>query len=714
MTEHDSGDQGQQLALPGLPAPQRIRTRQGVEVAESEPIAQVLLDVAPAHLDHPFDYLIPSELSDQVTAGVRVRVKFRGRDVDGYVLQRSAASAHEGNLQPIRRVVSPLPVAPPETLALARTVADYYAGTMADVLRSAIPPRHARAEATVLAAPSGDFVAGGFAGHDAGHQAAAAGHEAAVAVWRHYRGGEAFVSRLSAAESPRAVWAALPDAGASIPEWARGIASAVGATVTSGRGAVVVLPDGRDVDVMITALRSCGLTEWTAQGGGAVVRLQAEQGPEVRYRSFVASLTGRASVVVGTRGAAFAPVHNLGLVVCWDDDDPSHQDERSPHTHTREVLALRADVEHTAFLLAAPSRSLQSEVMLSRGWAREIVADRPTVRHRAPRVFALTALDVAADGPAGSARLPSRAWRAVRDGLALGPVLIQVPRSGYLPMLACGRCGERARCRKCHGPLRLDASGGIPQCEWCGALAGGWRCPDCGNTGFRSIRVGSARTAEELGRAFPQVPVRLSGLGAVAGVMTEVGSAPQLVVATPGAEPRAQGGYTVAALLDAGVSTAHDSLWTDVSALRRWIVAASLVRSASDGGVVVLVGDASPGPTQALVRWDPQGFAAREYAERQEFGFPPAVRMATIMGDPLAVTDFLRSTALPDGTDVLGPTPVVTESVQGGLRPDVRAIVRVPLDNGPALAHALGAGRARTSAQRRQSLVRVELDPRDL
>lgn len=702
MTVSGAGDHGEQQALPGLAVPRaRRRTVRGVQVAESLPVARVLLDVAPPHLDHSFDYLVPAELSEAAQAGVRVRVRFAGRDVDGYVVDRLADSDHDGELQPLRRVVSPLAVAPSSTIALCRGVADHYAGTMADVLRAAIPHRHARAEAAVLAARAPVDPRSSLPPRP-------------DSVWRHYRGGEALLTRLAAGEAPRAVWTALPDAVSSQPHWARGICAAVQATVRSGRSAVVVVPDGRDVDLLVTTLRESGLSEWTVREGGAVVRLQADQGPEARYRAFVAALTGRASVVVGTRGAAFAPVANLGLLVCWDDDDPSHADERSPRVHTREVLTVRARLDRAALLLASPARSLQAEALLAHGWAREIVADRATIREMTPRVFALTSVEVASDGPAGAARLPSRAWSAVREGLTRGPVLIQVPRSGYFPMLACGRCGERAHCRHCHGPLRVNSAGAIAQCEWCGALAGGWRCPACGNTAFRSVRVGSARTAEELGRAFPQIPVRLSGMGAVAGVLPEVGSEPQLVVATPGAEPRAQGGYAAAALLDAGVSTAHDGLWTETAALRRWLIAASLVRPASRDGVVMLVGDAAPGPTQALVRWDPAGFAAREYGERQELGLPPAVRMATVVGDPLAVADFLRMVAMPPDAEVLGPTPLMPSLVERRLSPDVRAIVRVPQRSGEMLARAMAAGRARASAERRQSLVRVEMDPRDL
>ena len=76
-------------------------------------------------------------------------------------------------------------------------------------------------------------------------------------------------------------------------------------------------------------------------------------------------------------------------------------------------------------------------------------------------------------------------------------------------------------------------------CAWCGLLHPDWECPICGGRPLRAPVVGADRTAEELGRAFPNTVIRQSGGG---GVLAEVPSTPALVVATPGAEPVADGG----------------------------------------------------------------------------------------------------------------------------------------------------------------------------
>ena len=121
-------------------------------------MAQVAVDVSLPHLDRPFDYLVPERLAQDAVPGCRVRVRFAGRLTGGYLLRRAETSEHQGALAFLERVVSPQPVLTAEIAGLARAVADRYGGTRADVLRLAIPPRHAAAEAAAPACGPGRAV----------------------------------------------------------------------------------------------------------------------------------------------------------------------------------------------------------------------------------------------------------------------------------------------------------------------------------------------------------------------------------------------------------------------------------------------------------------------------------------------------------------------------------------------------------------------------
>ena len=655
-----------------------------VEPAPVLPVARLLVDVPLAHLDRPFDYLVTAKLDGDVRAGSRVKVRFAGQEVTGFVLERVAASDHPGRLQPLRRAVSGEPVLSPEIARLCHTVAQRYAGTRSDVLRLAVPPRHARVEKEPPREP-----------------AAARPVTVPRDGWSRYDGGAAYLEALGRGDEPHAVWSALPG-----EEWPARLAEAAAVTVGHGRGALLCVPDRKDVARVDAALT--GLL-----GEGRHVVLTADLGPAARYRAFLAVARGAVQVVLGTRAAAFAPVRDLGMVALWDDGDDLHAEPRAPYCHTRELLLSRAQQQSTAALVGGFARTVEGEYLLTTGWAQPLEAGRAVVRAAAPSVAITGATDteLERDPHARSARLPRTAYDVIRTGLEQGPVLVQTPRRGYATALACATCREPARCRHCQGPLQQAASGREPSCRWCGRPEPEWTCPTCGGNRLRAPVVGERRTAEELGRAFPAVPVKVSGGDRV---LAEVDQTHALVVATPGAEPVAAGGYAAVVLLDTWLMLARTDLRTVEESLRRWFAAAALTRSAAQGGRVVSVGDPADPALQALLRWDPSGFAARELVERQSAHLPPASRLATITGAADDVAAVRSTLVLPVGAEVLGPVETFATGSGGslddpGTRP-VRLVVRVPRAAGGALSQALGELQ-RTRSARKLPAVRVQVDP---
>jgi primosomal protein N' (replication factor Y) (superfamily II helicase) len=644
-------------------------------VAEVDPVARLMIDLPLPHLDRPFDYLVPAQLADAAVAGSRVRVRFAGRLVDGYLLERTGHSDHDARLALIERVVGTVPVLTAETTTLLRAVADRYGGSFVDVARLAIPARHARAEAV-----------------DPGRAEVGADRPAVPDPqgWSRYTAGASFLAAAGAGKPARASWTALPG-----EDWSLRIAEAMQATLAGGRGAIAVLPDARDLARLDAALAS-------VLGPGRHVTLSADLGPSARYSRWLAVRRGQILAVAGTRAAAYAPVTDPGLFVVWDDGDDLHRDPRAPYPDTRDVLALRSSHTGAALLIGGHVRSTQAQQLIDSDWAHAIAADRATVREVAPRVLAAgDDLELARDPAARAARLPSVAWRTAGTALAAGaPVLVQVARAGYVPALACARDRSPARCAHCAGPLRMAGAAREASCAWCGRPAADWHCPSCGETGLRAVAIGARRTAEELGRAFPATLVRASGGDSV---LDRVDGRPAIVVATAGAEPIADGGYGAALLLDAPVLLSRQDLRAGEEALRRWMNAASLVRA---GAPVVITADAALAVVQALVRWDPAGFAARELAERVELRLPPAARMAALSGPPAAVAELVGLAPLPQPHELIGPMPTGDDQH--------RLLIRVPREQGGALATALHQAASARSARKSGDPVKVVLDPAEL
>ncbi|HUQ00664.1 MAG TPA: primosomal protein N' [Aeromicrobium sp.] len=618
-------------------------------------IARVVVDSPLPHLDRPFDYAVPETLADDVAPGCRVKVRFAGRMVDGFVLELVDVSEHQGELAPLAKVVSPERVLTSAIAQLCRSVADRWAGTLSDVLRLAIPPRHARVEAhPVEPQPAVDLPL-----PDTG-------------TWLPWPGGPGLIESLAAGETPRACWSALP---AHDPAGA--VAQAVLAVLASGRDAVICVPDNRDLDHWDTVFTR-------VLGPHQHVVLSAAQKPAARYRSFLAAARGETRVVLGTRAAAFAPLANVGLVVIFDDGDDLFAEPRAPYPHAREVLLLRALQENAAVLIGGYARSVEAQALVDRQWCVDLTAEPVTRRRVWPT------LEVA-NGDAGApARLPEAVFKAIRA--AEGPVLVQVPRRGYRTSLACQQCRTPARCTSCGGPLEQGGANQALRCRWCERHARDWACAVCGGREVRAPTVGHLRTAEEYAAAFPDRTIVTSGGSAV---LDAVDEGQVVVLATPGAEPRVPGGYELVVLMDTWLMLGRDDIRVVEEAHRRWFNALAMARETASA---VAVGDAAG--MQALVRADPVGFAQRELAERAATHLPPIGRLAVIDGPE----DVLGAWAIRDWTphtEVLGPIDADQAT---------RLVLRAPLREGAELATRLHAAQAERSAAK-LPVVRVRIDP---
>ena len=591
------------------------------------PVARVRVDSTLPQVDRTFDYRVPAELSEDAVPGARVRVLFNGHELTGYIEERAATTDWtRTSLLPLKSVLSRVPSVAPEIFALAEALADRYASTVANVLRLAVPPRiaaldkkyapllpgyesaylgdsapvstsdapenaapeHAESEPSTAAAASSAAVSSAT---DPYAWLATPGAPApfvldppalnpdapdAASVFSDYENGAEFIEDVAAGAATRAVMTVLP--GHLEHTWADVLATALAAAATSGRGAIAVVPTAKNLDLLEAALAE-------RLPADAFVRLSSDSTPHTRYHGFVKARLGQVPVVIGTRAAAYAPVANLGLVVCWDDGDSSLVEQRAPYCHARDVLLLRASAEGTAALFAGFSMSSEAARLVRTRWASHVRAPRALVRDYSPRIFSTgSEFELARDPLAAMARIPHLAFEHARRALVRGPVLVQVARSGYIPSFSCERCRMPARCGECSGPLSVASGSSVPSCSWCGHLAQQWRCSECGFTHWRYSAAGATRTAEELGRAFPNVPV-ISSAGDH--VRASVGPEPALVVATPGAEPVAFGGYAAALLLDADKMLRFDSLRAPEAALRRWLNAAALVRPAALEGTVV-------------------------------------------------------------------------------------------------------------------------------
>lgn len=626
-----------------------------VPTTRATPVARVVVEVSPPHLDRPFDYAIPEELAGRVAPGQRVMVGFSGQRKRGLVVEVADHTDVPANrLRPLTKLLGDHVWVTPAELDLFRWAARRQGSPVADVVRHALPDRVVDVERsgeragwwpgatssdgpTALPdAPTGRPVTGPTPGTGASLPETADPADG----WGVYGAGA--VALWSAAMTPRwhAVhWSPLAGeaTGARLVELVRSV-------VASGRQVLVITPDSqsRVADAMAAAFDA-----------ELVADVRGDTSARVTYRGWLRARAACVDLVIGERGVAFWPMPRLGLTILLDEANPAAKERRSPRHHAREVLLERSRRAGVPCVLVGHVPSAQAWRLHRADRLDLLAAPRAQQRHGAP----LVRLGADATGP--RARFSRTAVGAIRAAVDAGAyAVVLAARRGEGRALVCSSCGTRSVCPTCGVGLTHERA--AMTCESCGwQMRRPPRCVDCGRSDFSPLAAGTARLATELRRTVKTPVVVLEGYA------PDVPDAPAVLVCTRGAildEPPGPVGAVVLADVDGLLR--RPALDAAEDTLRLCLRAASWLVSGRDGRdparpVVVETRDPDHPVVRALRRWDPVGFWEAEEATRAPLRFPPcadAIRLDGPVAEPDGwVIELAR--VLPRGTDLLGPLP---------------------------------------------------------
>lgn len=547
----------------------------------------VLVGSGVAHLDRAYTYRVPEATT--VHVGSLVRVPVRGRPREGVVvgLLDEPDVAH---VQPIRAVLGP--GLTPEIVALCTDVAEHYLSSPGEALAAALPPRVASEESNEAKAWPG-------AGDERGDLAWLGSYKNGGALLKAVRSGgyRAFAWRPLAAEHRGAAYVSL-----------------AAEALRRDRGALVLMPEVRAISSVAEALGSAF--------GDAVAWLGSDRSPRDRYRAWLALRRGDALIAAGGRGAVFAPVERLGLVVVDDESHVSYKERRSPRFHARGVAAGRARASGAVFVAAGVPPSGEVSHAMDRGSLTAVVPRRATEMRSRPAV-------VVVDRTKEPGRLtPSaRTLAAIRQPLETGRrAVLLVHRRGDEARAIAQRTVRILRPRN---PARLDSR----------TLS---KDPEAFRRALREsdLIVSSPVIAKDL---------ELAGLGCIAVVEADA------ALAVP--EFRA-------------AEEAFATWWR----AGRWLQ--------RDGSIVIETAHPRAPAIAALVRWDPGFLWRAEAARRSELGYPPFAALVRIDAPGVRSEDIVREVrAAVSSAEILGPVEqerravvIVRSSDRAGLLDSLRPL----------------------------------------
>jgi primosomal protein N' (replication factor Y) len=563
-------------------------------------------------LNRLFDYQIPDELHSEVHVGSRVKVPFgkSSRAFDGFVFELDGVSDYNGQLANVSEVVGTKPSLSRELIELVKELSIRSASSLGEILKLVVPPHMPRA----------------FKIHD--NTLPSSSPEHLVSIHQ-----QALIQKLILKGSRHAVLAKPGiSSGDSLekiaryPHWVQLLCSIAKLNIEKDQSSILVVPDFRDLDILLEALVHQGLNDY-------ICNYSQEQTKSQAYEAYLRALDDVPRVVIGSRSAVLAPAFNLGSIVIFDDGDHSLTDQSAPYLNARDSSLIRQSIQDCSLVFVSHSRSTDVQRLVESGYLVDSseAFPRPNVAVSEPGF-----------------RVDSHAFKAIKKGLETGSVLVQVASKGESTALFCSACDKRVSCQICSGPIWVDGAG-LRKCRWCNGFSQATVC-ECGSSEISKGRAGSSRTAAELGRSFPNSKITES-TGESRTLRVSPGR--NLVIATAGAEPFVEGGYQAVVLLDAQTLLSKQHLRANEEAIRLW---SNAISKLATGGSALLVG-VSGSLSQMFCLWQQVEIASLELASRRELMLPPALRLGSIAGSQALLVELAETLMKFDKVKVLGPAP---------------------------------------------------------
>lgn len=212
------------------------------------------------------------------------------------------------------------------------------------------------------------------------------------------------------------------------------------------------------------------------------------------------------------------------------------------------------------------------------------------------------------------------------------------------------------------------------------------------------ISKGIDRTAEEIGKAIPKVPILISSGNKQ---ITELPSGKFIVIATAGSEPSAN--YAAVVMLDGEKVFNRPSLRAEEIAKFNWF---SLLSKASVHAEIYLSLPNHHPVVQAMLRADSSSGSMYELNSRKLAKLPPYYRVAVVSGDKAEISKFaenLRSDK--NNYEITGPVEI--DNFQS------KILIRVELQEAQVLVDLMD-DITKVQGVKSKRIFNVRLDPFDL
>ena len=265
---------------------------------------------------------------------------------------------------------------------------------------------------------------------------------------------------------------------------------------------------GKDVIVMVPeiALTPQVLSIFQKRYGKTVAVFHSGLSLGERNDEYKRADRGEAKIVIGTRSAVFAPLHNLGLIIMDEEQEQTYKSERTPRYHARDVANFRCKFNKALFLMTSATPSVESYSAAVNG---KYKLCELTERYGEAQLPEVITVDMKAEPKTNKTSVSETLRALIQENIDnKKQTILLINRRGYNTFIACNSCGHVVTCPNCSISLTYHSYNNRLMCHYCGYTKPlDNKCTECGENSIRYSGYGTQRIEDSLKFLFPEARV---------------------------------------------------------------------------------------------------------------------------------------------------------------------------------------------------------------
>ena len=504
-------------------------------------IAKVLVEINNINVDKTFDYIVPFEYIEKIKIGMRVKVPFASRELEGFVLDLVNNTDNNYELKEIISIVDEKPILNNELLHLGQFMSKKYFSTLISCYQTMLPKALKAQNKTTINKKMIKYVElcsnsfpklkpnqekiveylriNGKVKKEEINKISVSGVNTLIkngiiieSLIEEYRlvtkdinkEKETFKLTVEQQEAKNKI---LSQTQSSV-FLLHGVTGS-GKTVVYMEIVEEMLNRGKDSIFLVPeiSLTPQMVYHFKSRFGDEVAVLHSRLSEGEKYDEYRKIVEGKVHIVVGARSAVFAPFKNLGAIIIDEEHTTSYKQDNNPKYSAIEIAIERAKNNNAIVILGSATPSLETYARSIKGLYTLVELKHRVNTNNLPLVEIVDMSKEKHRGSIFSSRLITEVNKRLEEH---EQIILLLNRRGYSSFITCSNCGYTAKCPHCDITLTYHKTSNTLRCHYCGyADKMNDICPSCGEKAIKTLGTGTEKVEEEIKKVFNARVVRM-------------------------------------------------------------------------------------------------------------------------------------------------------------------------------------------------------------